>query len=599
MPSTVQPMNSESTEKSSYLNKLLNQVKQERKQEREGAIETLQEKSTNELKHVDIPFIPGVEISRSTLTPLHVVEVQIPEHPDPDRQIRIREEYQLYSGNEVLLQGELDGDKVHALGKVTEIDDPSIKVKLLEGNKNSKLESQLSVSKKSSIGGVLNPTTYERREKAVQLAEQHPISSLLVGDGPVKFSHQPVANVRKLDKDLYKNERQEEGIQKALNAERLACLQGPPGTGKTRVIIEIARRAVIAGHRVIIAAETNAAVDNILIGESDDLKPDEGSLLYYHENDEVKVSRTNLNGEEVHPLAQTRFDGCPPEAADIVATTNSSADSLPRDVFDYVIVDEATQASIPSSLIPIVRGEKIILVGDHKQLPPFSHLQDKIRESLFEHLYAEGGIYGPDIGTRFDVQYRMDERIAEFPSEEFYDGDLRTAASAGRISRDLEMLPIGIFDVSGNNEQGGYSKFNTAEIDAVENQLIMLLKHKGLKGSNVGVATAHRKQAEQIEERLKASSISTIGDVTVDTFDSFQGSEREAMVLSFTRSNDDGDIGFLGDEIGQRRLNVAMTRAKGYCALIGDWDTLREGSELYERLYEYVTEIAPPKKLTV
>ncbi|ELY86757.1 Superfamily I DNA and RNA helicase and helicase subunits-like protein [Natrinema altunense JCM 12890] len=283
--------------------------------------------------------------------------------------------------------------------------------------------------------------------------------------------------------------------------------------------------------------------------------------------------------------------------ADVVASTNSSASEIPNSqTFDYVIIDEATQASIPSSLIPTVYGQTTILVGDHKQLPPFSH-QNAIQKSLFERLYAEDGIYGPRIGIRFNTQYRMHERIAGFSSEEFYDEGLKTASEAGKVSKNIDVYPVGIFDVSGHNEIGNKPKKNPAEIECVKMQLKMLIENKGIRGSDIGVAAAYKKQANEIESHLQQSEIQDVSSVKVNTFDSFQGSERDAMILSFTRSNENGNIGFLGDEIGKRRLNVALTRAKRYCALIGDWETLRDGSELYDRLYQYVTSEVPPKKV--
>jgi superfamily I DNA and/or RNA helicase len=602
MTGTVQPQNPISTTKSEFFDKLKEKITHEQQLERKEAIKTLTEKSERELKYLDnIPFIPGVEIFRDKLTPPNVLSVRIPEHPQTGEKPNIRDRYGLYEDNEVLLQGEYQGEKVRATGVIRDIHDHSIKVEVT-GPAADDLSQQGKIAKasNSSIGRILNPVTYDRQLKAVEYAKDHHIASLLTGSESIQFSHQIVANTRELDRELYKNKRQKEGIKTVLNAELLACLQGPPGTGKTRVIVEVARRIAIADKRILIAAKTNAAVDNILVGRSDDLKADEDSLLHYHQENEINVARTNADGEEVHQLARKNFSNSVPKAAQVVASTNSSAAKLGGDSFDYVIIDEATQATIPSTLIPITRGKTTILVGDHKQLPPFSQLQNKTQKSLFEHLYAENGVYGPDIGVRFNIQYRMDEQIADFPSREFYEGDLKSADSAGKIRRDHGMLPMGIYEVNGDYDEGSMSKSNSKEADHVVRVLKMLLQDKGFQANEVGVAAAYRKQAELIEDRLKQSDLGNLQDLKVDTFDSFQGSERDAMILSFTRSNNRGDIGFLGDEIGRRRLNVAMTRAKAFCALIGDWDTLREGSDLYDRLYQYVdNEIAPPKKITL
>jgi superfamily I DNA and/or RNA helicase len=594
----IPPQNTTTSSKEGYLSSLRKEVQQEFDTECEKSKEELIERSPNELLHSNITFIRGVESFRSTLRTDNDLRVQIPGHSEPDKSLQISDHYGIVPHDEVLLQAKMEDEEIHVRGTVTDISDPFIEIQPVDNQSTSQeLQHRLAHAQSISLGKLASGIPYHRKFEAIELARKHPILPLLIGDEPVEFSHQRVANTRTLDEDLYRNQKQKEGIEKALNAERLACLQGPPGTGKTRVIVELARRMALAGNRVLIAAETNAAVDNILIGSSKQKLPDEDSLLYHYENNNLDVARTNPKGEKVHPLAADRFKNCEPRSAEVVASTHGSAATLPENSqFDFVIVDEASQAEIPSTLISIVRGEVCILVGDHKQLPPFTH-QRGMRRSLFDCLYASGGIYGPEIGVRFDTQYRMHERIAGFSSQEFYDSGLKTADSAGIYRGNLGMKPIGIFEISGNNERGDSSKFNPVEAEFVEKQVQMLIQNKSVRGQNIGVAAAHREQVNEIQHRLQRSNIRTVGDIKVDTFDSFQGSERTAMVLSFTRSNTQGNIGFLGDEIGRRRLNVALTRAKRYCALIGDWDTLRAGSPLYERLYQYVTNETPAKEV--
>lgn len=557
--------------------------------EREETKEDLIDKSDNALKYTDIPFIPGVEVLRSATLPENKIKIQVPDQDHRSSSpINIRDKYGLFENNEVLIQGDFQGDPIRAQGKIVEIDAEIIIVVIKRGTASkSNLKQRLPLSDRVSIGELLNPVTYHRRSNAIRRAKGHPIAPYLVGDEPLEFSHRRVCNTRKLDSDLYENEMQKRGIEKALRAERLACLQGPPGTGKTRVIIELARRLDIADNTVLITAETNAAVDNILVGSSTSRKLDENSLLYYHRHKDLQVARTNISSENTHPVARKQLNSSDPQSANIVVSTNSSAADLSAR-FDYTIIDEASQAPVSSSLIPITRADQSILVGDHKQLPPFSRRQNKTRKSIFEHLYAEDGVYGPEIGTRFETQYRMHEDIANFSSDEFYGGDLHTAESAGQADRSLNLIPIALFDISGSYEQGSDSKKNPKEAEYVLKQIRMLIKNKGWRGNQIGIAAAYREQVEDIEKRIEQSDLRSVNDLKVDTFDSFQGSERDAMILSFTRSNNDGNIGFLSDEIGQRRLNVALTRGKRYCALVGDWDTLREGSNLYERLYDYV-----------
>jgi len=603
MSDKVHPQNQISTTKEEFLNRLLTEVQEERKTEREKAREELTEKSLRELRYSDISVLSGIEVLREIGGARDEVQIQVPETSEgqsPD----IRSRYEIFCQNEVLLQGEKDGESIQIEGTVVEIDDPMIKIQAKNGARGaSKIKQKLGGNATNvSLGVLLNAIPYNRQIETLQLMRRggEDLADILMGNRPLEFSHNPVCNTRHRDEDLYENEKQKRGIEKALQAEDLACLHGPPGTGKTRVIIEIARRLVAADHDVLIAAETNAAVDNILVGSSDSRTIDDSSLLYFHNEGNVRVARTNLSSELTHPVAREELKQNNPQAADIVVSTNSSAKPMYSNrVFDYVIIDEASQATIQSSLIPLGLGHVAVLVGDHKQLPPFSLAHETPQKSLFEHLYADDGIYGKDIGTRFDTQYRMDEAIAGFSSQEFYEGSLKTADSAAKIRKDLSSKPIGMFDVPGENETGGQSKANPKEAECVGMQLEMLIRNEGLTGGNIGVAAAYRQQIEEIATQTEELDLPGVSDVKIDTFDSFQGSERDAMVLSFTRSNSQGNIGFLGNEIGERRLNVAITRAKRYCALVGDWGTLKEGSALYERLYQYVTDHAPPTTVRI
>ena len=279
MTEKVPAQNRISTSPSEFLASLQMKVEEDRDLEREKNKRKLRERSVNELKYTDIPFIPDVEVHRSVGRSDNTLRVQVPEHPRANQSPNIRDEYGIFKDNEVILQGDLKGNEIMAIGKVVDIDDPIIRVALIEGSSSLvNLRQQLPPAKNVSIGTVLNTVPYERELEAIQLAKNHWIESLLVGNEPIGFSHQRVNNTRHLDEELYENNQQSEGIKKALQAENLACLQGPPGTGKSRVIIELARRMVIAGNRVLVAAETNAAVDNILVGSSEERLTDENII---------------------------------------------------------------------------------------------------------------------------------------------------------------------------------------------------------------------------------------------------------------------------------------------------------------------------------
>lgn len=535
MADSIPPQNPPKISGEQFLGDLRNEINDEFETDYANEVEKATGMSAREMKNSDLNYIPHVVSNRLRTAERDTLRIQVPDTGSVNNK-SISGDFGIFTDDEVLIKIESDEQSTSIEGKVVDVTDPCLKIRPHSDNAK-KLQRKLSRANNITLTGLVNTTTYDRRYKAIDQVEEHPILPILVGDEPVNFSHQRVSNTREFDKDLYDDDRQSKGIRKALSAEKIACLQGPPGTGKTRVIIELVRRMALAGCRVLVAAETNAAVDNFLVGSTQDDLIDDDSLLYHHENNGLDVARTNSDNDSTHPVAAEKFQSIDPQTAQVVASTHSSSAILPNEQsFDYVIVDEASQASIPSSLISIIRGDTCILVGDHKQLPPFTQ-QRGMRKSMIDRLYSGTGIYGSKIGVRFNKQYRMDERIADFPSKEFYEGDLETASSANIHRRDLEMEPIGIYDIEGSNERGNESKFNPAEADRVEMVLEMLIDRKSVRSQDIGIAAPYGRQVDFIRSQIETSNLPSVGDVKVDTFDSFQGSERKTMILSFTRSN--------------------------------------------------------------
>lgn len=286
------------------------------------------------------------------------------------------------------------------------------------------------------------------------------------------------------------------------------------------------------------------------------------------------------------------------ERAEVVCTTSSTAGSelLEGKSFDVVFIDEATQSVEPSCLIPMVKGRKWVMAGDHKQLPP-TVLSEKARPlefTLFERFLL---IYGDEIKSLLRVQYRMNGRIMAFPNEEFYDGLLTADGSVMRITlEDLgvslpsgeEWLvraltpskPIVFVDTLGKcperQRRGSTSRENPCEARIVKALVEGLLK-MGVKKACIGVISPYDDQVDLLKSLLPE-------DVEVKTVDGYQGREKEVVVISFVRSNDRGDLGFLED---LRRLNVAITRAKRKLVMVGDSKTL-SSNPTYARLVGYV-----------
>ncbi|QCC61716.1 AAA domain-containing protein [Natrinema thermotolerans] len=511
----------------------------------------------------------------------------------------VQSEFRIFEGNEVLLH---PPSKEHS----PDVFPIPATVDAIEGLTVSLAIDWYTIENRSAVGAflrqkrrdfaltqLLNPVPYERELAAItRVRERDDQRALLTGDTAVTFGD--TAGVKSSQQDVELNQEQELAVSCALLADHLFCIHGPPGTGKTRTLVEVVRRSVEAGDDVLVCADSNQAVDNLVAGSSTATETDDRSLHAHaqHGAGEFVLRRVNASRSS-NEVVSTQYATCD-GLADVVAATNSSAATLERE-FDVLVLDEATQATCTASCIPLARADKVILAGDHKQLPPFSATEEPPESaaglSLFEHLYADGGIY-EGVGIQLRTQYRMHRDIAWFPNSRFYDRALRQ----GRDVTALEDRPAFVsYDIGGSEETIDHSKRNDAEVRLVAHIVGELLADADLSPSEVGVITPYTAQANAIRKKL-ARHIDSGRDITVDTIDSFQGSEKVAIVISLVRSNAAGETGFLGRPIdGPRRLNVAMTRAQRFCAIVGDWYTLRsspdgtdENTGLYDDLYSFL-----------
>ncbi|WP_327054040.1 AAA domain-containing protein [Halomicrococcus gelatinilyticus] len=454
---------------------------------------------------------------------------------------------------------------------------------------------------------LLNPVPFDRRIDAIRSVESQPSKrNLLTGDRPVRFSvdrHAIPSPAMEL------NRYQRQALKWAADAEDVLCIHGPPGTGKTRTLTAYVKHAVRRGESVLVTSHSNQAVDNLLVGDSTVDDPEPGTLHAAacgtsggDGEDDVDLSIARVGRNSKNDVVQRHYRGRSVDGADVVAATTNAAAQFETDRFDVAVVDEATQASRPATAIVLDCAERLLLSGDHKQLPPYSAAEPAAetgqRISLFEHLVDR---YGDDVRVLLKRQYRMNETIAAFPNRAFYGGRLETA-DRNHEWRVADLAPLVGIDVSGEErrEPGGHSFYNPAEAAVVVREVGRLVE-AGVSPEDVGVISAYSGQIGRIRSRLDGSDVDDAGQVTVDTVDSFQGGERDVIVISFVRSNDEGRSGFLETpEEGPRRLNVALTRARKRLVLVGDWETLATPSpdrspdescaDLYDDLEAYVRE---------
>ncbi|MDZ7850460.1 MAG: AAA domain-containing protein [Halodesulfurarchaeum sp.] len=375
------------------------------------------------------------------------------------------------------------------------------------------------------------------------------------------------------DRDIIPNNpAQNRAINRALGAEDLALIHGPPGTGKTYTIATLLTELVERGNRVLLAGFTNRAVDNAL-----------EALLDQGFSDVVRMGTpTGVREDMAHLRLET--DGDPRdraaalESAPVVAATTSTCGSrvMRSQSFDVVVVDEASQLTEPDTLAAINRGDRFVLVGDHRQLPPVVQSAADLETSLFERLIDRY----PDAAVMLDRQYRMSQRIQAFTSREFYDGELRpaTAAVAGQSITDLGLDPsrTDVYDGVSFVPVEGTDSAHTDEREAQRvAEIVDGYLKAGADPTDLGVIAPFRAQVSTIAPLVPEG-------VTVDTVDRFQGSSTEILLVSFVASGSlDGPL--FEDE---RRMNVALTRAKKALVLVGD-PTALTSRDRYARMLEW------------
>lgn len=470
------------------------------------------------------------------------------------------------------------------------------------------------------------------------------LRDILLGERPAQFSRiSPVQPLPSL------NERQNEAVRLIHEAQDLAIVHGPPGTGKTTTLVAAVAQTLEKIAQVMVCAPSNAAVDLLVEKLADQglevlrlghpARIDDKILALtldakmaqhvsykelkklrkmaeeyrskgmkykrnfgkeeraqrkrlFNEADKLKDDAQSLENYIVYDIFQrTQVVACT-----LIGAGNSSLKGMR---FPVVFMDEAGQGLEPAAWVPVLKADKVVLAGDHYQLPPTIKSFEAGRAGLSETLFEKAIKRQQEASLMLNLQYRMPELIMGFSAGQFYDNELKAAGNTIDQYLEREEPVMSFIDTAGSGfieeqEEKSLSTFNPEEAQFTLNVLEGLVERIGVDQFlqnewSLGLISPYRAQVRKFRELLlegeSDSAIKRVSELlTVDTIDAFQGQERDVIVISLVRSNPEGVIGFLSDI---RRMNVALTRAKRKLIVIGDSSTL-SSSPFYQDFLDYV-----------
>lgn len=446
--------------------------------------------------------------------------------------------------------------------------------------------------------------------------------------GPVRF---PWLNVS-----------QEKAVNQVLCAKEVAVVHGPPGTGKTTTLVEAVYETLHRENQVMVSAQSNTAVDWIAeklvdrgipvlrIGNPTRVNDKMLAFTYerrfeahsdYPELWQIRKTIREMTGrlrksgredrERLHnQLTKLRVRATGLEIridtelfteARVIACTLVGAASrvLERKRFSSLFIDEAAQAIEAACWIAISRADRVILAGDHCQLPPTIKCIEAARGGLGRTLLEKVVLHKPETVSLLKIQYRMHEDIMRFPSRWFYHDELEAAPEVkyrGILDFDtpVSWIDTSELDLQEKAVAEGTGRLNTGEAELLVRELKNYMERIGIRRIleehiDFGVISPYRAQVHYLRHLLKKEPFFRPCRrlITVHTVDGFQGQERDVIMISLVRANEKGQIGFLRD---LRRMNVAITRARMKLLILGEAVTLTR-HPFYRELYEYIGEL--------
>ena len=433
------------------------------------------------------------------------------------------------------------------------------------------------------------------------------------------------------------NATQEEAVNKVLHAKDVAIVHGPPGTGKTTTLVEAIYETLHRENQVLVCAQSNMAVDWIseklvdrgvpVLRIGNPTRVNDKMLSFTYERrfeshpdypqlwsirkairDLHGQNRKGANRENIRQKINSLKDRATEleirinadlfsEARVIACTLTSSANRVLMGMkFGTLFIDEAAQALEAACWIAIRKADRVVLAGDHQQLPPTIKCIEAMRSGLDKTLMQHIVHNKPEAVSLLKIQYRMNDEIMRFSSDWFYHGALSSAPEVkyrSILDFDTPIVWVNTEDMDCNEEFVGesFGRINKSEatlsIEELKKYIEKIGKERLLdERIDFGLISPYKAQVQYLRQLIKKDAFFKPFRhlITINTVDGFQGQERDVILISLVRANEDGQIGFLND---LRRMNVAITRARMKLIILGDASTLTK-HPFYKKLYEYI-----------
>ena len=444
----------------------------------------------------------------------------------------------------------------------------------------------------------------------------------------------------------YLNKTQEDAVNMVLRAKDVAIVHGPPGTGKTTTLVEAIRETLMRENQVLVCAQSNMAVDwiseklvdrgiNVLrIGNPTrvndkmlsftyerrfEAHPDYPHLWAIRKAIRDLRSHRKRGDEKYHQKLESlkgrateleiRINAVLFGEARVIASTlvGSANRLLEGQKFGTLFIDEAAQALEAACWIPMRRVSRVVLAGDHCQLPPTVKSIAALKAGLGKTLMERIVEMHPEAVTLLKIQYRMNDEIMRFSSNYFYDGQVESAPEVkyrSILDMDIPMTWIDTSEFKSDNPESqesldfkeqfvgeSFGRINKAEAELTLLTLQYYFNKIGKQRLlderiDVGIISPYRAQVQYLRRLLMKKEFFKPfrRQISINTVDGFQGQERDVIILSLVRSNDEGQIGFLRD---LRRMNVAITRARMKVIILGNRKTMTQ-HPFYRQLWHYI-----------